>query len=55
MDELKFPLQFPPINMDEAYDFTSLLFTLEHSRKQSPEIEVAHPTPELQKPPFDKK
>jgi len=55
MDESNFPLKFPPINIDEAYEFTSFLFTYENSRKKSLEIQDAHPTLELQKPPLDKK
>jgi hypothetical protein len=39
--------------MDKAYDFTSLLFTLEHSRKKSLGAEIAHLTQELHNSMFD--
>jgi hypothetical protein len=38
--ELKSPLHLPPINLDEAYDFASLLFTPEHSHNQATKLPV---------------
>jgi len=49
LEELNSLLHLPPINMDEAYDFTSLLFTPEHPSNQSIEIKAMHLTPRLHK------
>jgi hypothetical protein len=42
-------IHLPPINLDEEYNFTSLLFTPEHSNNQDIEIPVIQMKLELQK------
>jgi hypothetical protein len=43
------PLHLPPKNIEEAYNFVSLLFTAQHPSTQSMGFAIAHLTLELQK------